>query len=272
MGHQPLPNIQALDLLQLLENEQEADEKNPVGGHGAGLAYLNKKGHITLMKVGGAIDSPADHLRQQMKATSKSWSHLILGHVRRASPEFDKTIPYTECTQPFKPACTATAGFTILSVHNGYLQNYQQLKNQLTQKHRLESAKYTLIDSEVIAHLYEEQLAQTKDSTEAANSLHQQIEGNNTIVLVTTNGKEAHLHTIHKGKTRGLTVWTNPEGEVLLCSRENPVQRILQRFLKENNHRKIIAIQHTDVANMQADFNIKLQPQTETKTKKNQPT
>jgi len=214
------------------------------------------------MKVGGTTSSPGSHLAQQMKATSKSWSHLILGHVRRASPEFDRTISHTDCTQPYKPACTATPKFTVLSAHNGYLQNYHQLKSQLTRKHRFESEKHTLIDSEVIAHLYEEQLAQTKDSTKAANSLHQQTEGNNTIVLVTTNRKEAHLHTIHKGKTRGITVWTNPEGEVLLCSREPPVQRILKRFLKENNHQKIIAVEHTDLANMQADFDVKLQPQT----------
>lgn len=260
VGDQGLPIADTLNLLCLLEKEQESNEKSPVGGHGAGIAYLIKEGNVILTKVGRTTDSPSYHLKQQMQASWKSKPHLILGHVRRASPEFDRTIPHAECTQPYMPACIRTTRFATLSAHNGLLQNYQQLRDQLAQWHHFESEKHMLIDSEVIAHLHEELLAQFEDPTKAGSRLYEQIEGNNTIVTITIDKQEAHLHVIHKGKTRGLTIWTNPEGEALLCSRENPVQHVLHKFLSENNYKIIIAVRRTDTANIQAHFNLNSKP------------
>jgi len=191
-----------------------------------------------------------------LKVVGETKSCLILGHVRRASPEFDKTIPYAECTQPYKPVCHRTIRFTILSAHNGLLQNYKQLRDQLAQWHSLESERRMLIDSEVIVHLHEELLAQLGDPTKAGSRLYEQIEGNNTMVSITINKQETHLHVIHRGKTRGLTIWSNQEGEALLCSRETPVQRVLHKFLSENNYKIIVAVRRTDTANIQAHFNL----------------
>jgi len=260
MGYQPLPIIQALNLLQLLENEQEADEKNPVGGHGAGIAYLDKRDKIILTKVGGTTSSPVDDLKQQMRVTRETRSGLILGHVRRASPEFDKTIPYAECTQPYEPACIRAARFTTLSAHNGFLQNYRPLRDRLAQRHHLESEKRMLIDSEVIAHLHEELLAQFEDPTKTGSRLYEQIEGNNAIVTIIINKQETHLHGIHRGRTRGLTIWTNLKGEALLCSREDPVQHVLYKFLLENNYKIIVAVRRTDTAHIRAHFSLDSKP------------
>jgi len=254
MGSQPLPIVHTLNLLRLLEKEQEPDEKTPVGGHGAGIAYANNGGKIVLAKAGCTTDSPADNLIEQMKVTRETKSRLILGHVRRASPEFDKTIPYADCTQPYKPACIRPKGFVTLSAHNGFLKNYKQLRDQLAQRHHLESEKRMLIDSEVIAHVHEEMLAQLGEPTKAGGKLYEQIEGDNTIVTITINKRETHLHAIHKGKTRGLTIWTNLRGEILLCSRETPIQQVLHEFVLENNYRIMVAVRRTDTANIQAHF------------------
>ena len=262
MGHQTISLTQVIKVLRILETEQETGEPSPVGGHGAGIAFLNQKHEFALFKVGKTKGSPVHHLKRQLSNTATR-SQVILGHVRRASPEFQDTIQHAECTQPYQPHCRQN--LNLISAHNGFLQNYQQLKIKLNVTHRFESEPIRLIDSEVIPHLYEELLAQTKDTTKAVHTLHEQIEGNNTAIIITAHKQEAYLHAIHKGKTRGLTVWISPKGEVLLCSREQPVQRTLHELLTESNYQGIITIHRTDTVNIQAHFRLRLPPQPQTK-------
>jgi len=255
MGHKPIPILTVLKVLQILENEQEPNEKSPVGGHGAGIAYLNKKGKLTFAKVAKTKRSPVKDLTSQLEATTIS-SSLILGHVRRASPQFQDTIECKEFAQPYKPQCSPD--FNLVSAHNGFLQNYNELRNKLTQPHHFESRKIKLNDSEVPAHLYEELLTQKKDPTRAAHALYEQIEGNNTLVILSTNktGIEAHLQAIQKGRTRGLVIWTNQRGEVIICSREKPVQENLHKFLVENNYQKIVNITRNDSTRLETHFTL----------------
>jgi len=262
MGHQPLIITDALKVLHILETEQEPSEKTPVGGHGAGIAYLNQKNKLTLIKVGKTnTNSPVNDLQHQLGKTAHNSSRLILGHVRYASPEFQNTIPHKECTQPYQPNCTQNTNYTLVSAHNGFLQNYQQLKNTLTQPHQFESQKIELVDSEVIAHLTEELLTKTKNPTKTTHTLTEQIMGNNTIVTAyrnhNHNQNEAYIHAIQKGKTRGLVTWTNTNGEALICTRPKPAETILNIFLTQNNFQKIINISHKDTANIEAQFNLK---------------
>jgi len=253
MGHNPISLSETLKILRILESDQETDEKTPIGGHGAGIFYLNEKGKLILEKVGKTNGSPCYDLISKLGDKIGN-SRLILGHVRRASPEFKDTTQYREFAQPYKPNCKHD--LNLVSAHNGFLQNYQKLSNNLTSQHKFESQKIKLNDSEVIAHLYEELLTQTKDPTKAAHTLHEQIEGNNTAVILTINKNEAHIDAIQKGKTRGLIVWTNPKGEVLICSREKPIQKTLHKFLIENNYKKIIHITRNDSANLETHFTL----------------
>jgi predicted glutamine amidotransferase len=157
-GPQSIPITKAKQVLETLETEQEPGEPTPVGGHGAGIAYLNPRNKFTLIKVGKTQkDSPIRNLKQQLTYLTKIRSQVILAHVRRASPEFTDTIQHAECTQPYKPHCTQPK-LDLVSAHNGYLRNYQQLKTQLQLKHLFESEPTKLIDSEIIPHLHEEQL------------------------------------------------------------------------------------------------------------------
>ena len=259
LGHNHLSIAEALKILHILETEQELDEKTPVGGHGAGIAYLNQRNKLTLAKVGKTHDSPTDNLKLSLRET-KATSQLILGHVRRASPEFIDTIRYSECTQPYKPSCTHS--FSFVSAHNGKVQNYLELKNKLNPSHRFESQKVQLIDSEVIAHLFEELLSKSKDPTKATHALFEQIIGSdtqgNTVVLIHTKQKQAHLNVIQKGRTRGLVIWTNPKGEALLCSRQQPTEKILHKLITKNNFQKTIKVNRTDSVNIETHFNLTL--------------
>lgn len=256
MGHQPIPITQALHVLNILETEQEPQEPTPVGGHGAGIAYLNHKHEFTLAKVGKTKHSPVYDLKQQTRNLAAIQSQIILGHVRRASPEFQDTIQHAECTQPYKPNCAHE--LNLISAHNGYLENYQQLKLQLQAKHHFESEPIKLVDSEIIPHYYEEQLTKTEDPTKAAHALYEQARGRNTIVTLYANrdANQAHLNVIQKGKTRGLTIWTDPDNEILLCSREKPAMATFSKLIKENNYQKITHITRNDSANLEAHFTL----------------
>jgi len=261
MGHEPLLIIEVLRVLQILELEQERlSESSPLGGDGAGIAFLDKRNEFTVEKVGKTSSSPVYDLRLLLGKTKLS-SCLVLGHVRQASPEFEKTIEHKECTQPYKPLCPYS--FNLVSAHNGIIQNYLDLKDKLSTSHSFESQKVKkIIDSEVIPHLFEELLSESKDARKATHALFEQIEGSNkhgnTAVIIYADKSEACLNVIQKGKTRGLVIWTNPKNEVLLCSREQPVEKILNEFRIENNFRKIIDISHKDSVNLEAHFNLDL--------------
>ncbi len=256
VGRNPLSIEQVLQLLCLLEKDQEPGEKNAVGGDGAGIVYLNRRNEFTLTKVGRTHGSPADELSRMVEHSAES-STVILAHVRHSSPEFQKTISHPEYTQPYRPTCAKD--LTVFTAHNGFLQNYLQLKSSLTGKHHFESEETQLIDSEVIAHVFEEALTKQRDPTKAAHALYEQTEGTNmqgnTVVTIARNGDETYLDAVQKGKTRGLVIWTNPQNEVIVCSREKPVQKILASVLAENNYQKIINITRNDTINTEAHFN-----------------
>jgi len=260
-GHEPLSIIEVLKVLQILELEQERpSESSPLGGDGAGIAFLDERSKFIVEKVGKTKESPVYDLRLLLGKTTLS-SYLILGHVRQASPEFEKTIEHKECTQPYKPLCPYN--FNLVSAHNGKVQNYLDLKTKLKASHSFESQKVKeIIDSEVIPHLFEELLSESKDTRKASHALFEQIEGSNmhgnTAVLIYAYKGVAHLNVIHKGKTRGLIIWTSPKNEVLLCSREQPVEKVLNKFIGESNFKKIVDISHKDSVNLEVHFNLNL--------------
>ncbi|HKZ95045.1 MAG TPA: hypothetical protein VJ249_10785 [Candidatus Bathyarchaeia archaeon] len=67
MGNQPIPITQVIQVLNILESEQEPGEPTPVGGHGAGIAYLNQKHTFILAKVGKTTSNlPVNDLKQQL--------------------------------------------------------------------------------------------------------------------------------------------------------------------------------------------------------------
>jgi glucosamine 6-phosphate synthetase-like amidotransferase/phosphosugar isomerase protein len=256
LGKEPLSIREVLEVMRLLEKDQEPGEKNPVGGDGAGIAYLNQAKQFSLLKVGRTNGSPVTELSRRIEHTSES-SILILAHVRHASPEFQGTIKYPECTQPYRPTCTKN--LTVFTGHNGYLTNYQQLKNNLPKTHHFESEKTQLVDSEIISHVFEEALIELNDPTKAAHTLYEQTQGTqtqgNTIVTLAIRNDNAHVNAIQKGKTRGLVIWTNPQNEAIICTREKPTQETLRHFLTRNHYQKIINITRNDTTNIEAHFN-----------------
>jgi glutamine phosphoribosylpyrophosphate amidotransferase len=229
-------------VLEKLEIHQYPQEARPVGGYGAGLAVL-KNGEVELHKVGKVSSSPARHLSSVVKLEE---TQILVGHVRMPSPQFMDKARFPETAQPYITRCRN--GLIVVSVHNGYVTNYREIKQKLREDHVFESERVELVDSEVIPHWFEELLKQKKDYMEALNALYSYLEGSNAIALLQAGNGARLMHLIHKGgSTRGLHVWGNDRDEILFCSRKEPIMEEFSSILVEHGFEERTSIPyHTD--------------------------
>ncbi len=244
-----------LQLLRILERHKFRDqgERDPVGGHGAGVGFLNEAGEIVVFKVGRRGASPALAL-SSVREVANADSNIVLGHVRYASPDLMDTIEHATAAQPYRANCIGS--LEVISVHNGKVENFVQIREQLSAQHRFESEAVKLVDSEVIPHLFEESLRVSAEEAVARETTLSSIEGNNTAVLLTKCDRRMQLHLLHKGSTRGIHFWMNPEGEIIFCSREEPVQRVFRDLLDEHGFRRELSVSWKQCEVMQRSFDI----------------
>ncbi len=134
------------------------------GYDSAGIATLNN-GHITRMRAPGKLTN----LEEKIAATPLHGSSGI-GHTRWAThggPTEDNAHPH--------------ATERVAVVHNGIIENYAALKEELQQNQvRFE----TDTDTEVIAHLVDYHLKQGLSPQDAANETFNRLEGAYAIVMI----------------------------------------------------------------------------------------
>jgi glucosamine 6-phosphate synthetase-like amidotransferase/phosphosugar isomerase protein len=239
-------------ILQKLEVSQYPGETKPVGGYGAGVAVMLNDGGILLEKVGKVEGSPAAYLAKIMEPKLSDVSVLI-GHVRYPSPEFMATASLKDAAQPyvgqFEP------DLTIASAHNGKVENYMELKERM-KEHVFESEKAGFVDSEIVPHYFSELINETENTDDALYKLFCTLKGSNTISMFHVDKENAFLHLVHKGKTRGLTVWTNEKNEVIFCSRPEPVMEEFERVLMRDRFKQKISIKWREDAGVKLSFPI----------------
>ncbi|MCD6445439.1 hypothetical protein J7L49_01445 [Candidatus Bathyarchaeota archaeon] len=229
----------ALKLLEKLEVHKYPDETKPVGGFGAGLVTFQSD-KIIYKKTGKVNSfSPVKMLSNMVKPCKVS---ILIGHVRMPSEKFMETAKFKEAAQPYIAQCYPN--LTIVSAHNGNVENYKEIKGQLFQAHFFESEKIKLIDSEVIPHYFEQLLMEESESSKALNKLFADLKGSNAISLLQISKEHLILHFIHKGKTRGLNIWTSMNGEVIFCSRKEPLIEVFKEILRRGNFEEKILIPH----------------------------
>jgi glucosamine 6-phosphate synthetase-like amidotransferase/phosphosugar isomerase protein len=248
----PLSMNKVFAVLEKLEISQYPGEKLPVGGYGAGIAVMLDDGGVISEKVGKNADSPAGQLAQIMKPRI-SQARVLIGHVRHPSLEFMDTVKFKEAAQPyvenFEPE------LTIVSAHNGRVENYMVLKAKL-KAHVFESEKIRLIDSEVIPHYFGALLNETEDASQAAHKLLDSLKGKTvgSIALLQLDSENQILHLLHKGWSRGLTIWANDKGEVIFCTRPEPVLEELKETLDRGNFKEKAVIKPREEAEINLSF------------------
>ena len=252
--HKPVRVHETIELLKVLERHQIEGEKYPLGGYGAGIAFLTSKGEVKVVKVGKVAGSPSEKLYEMVSEDS---TRVLIGHVRFPSPEFMHTSVFKETTQPYVTKCFSD--LTVISAHNGKVANFKQLREKLKFNHIFESEKVEFIDSEVIPHLFEEQIVRNSSAENALDTLFTAIKGNNTAALLQLSGsEEGFLHLFHKGETRGLTVWTNKQGEILFCSRKAVAKETSFRpLLLERNFNTMFSVAYHEPTFWKHSFCIK---------------
>lgn len=116
---------------------------------------LNSRNKIVLCKAHGKIQN----LQELLKSRSLPPSSLGISHTRWAThgaPNHVNAHPHADCSGK------------ILIVHNGIIENYEQLRDRLRKKgHKIVSET----DTEIIAHLIEENYSTGKSAAENSNRL-----------------------------------------------------------------------------------------------------
>jgi glucosamine--fructose-6-phosphate aminotransferase (isomerizing) len=135
------------------------------GYDSAGIAILNDN-HLRVTKREGRLDVLQGELGENLPL-----SHIGIGHTRWAThgrPCDRNSHPHQDCTGKFAV------------VHNGIIENYQQLRNELAQKgHRFNSDT----DTEIFAHLVEEYYEGSL--LEAVRRAEEKVEGSYAVVAMT---------------------------------------------------------------------------------------
>jgi len=194
---------EGLSVLSRMEFHRYPDEPTPVGGEGAGILYLRDR-NFHLVKV-GASSVPSGILAEKIGDLTIH-TPVLLGHVRRASRDFKASVSYPWATQPYSCSCL---GFKVFSIHNGFIQNYVELR---VENHFYESYQPKVllnsphfIDSEAIPHKCAE-LVEKYGVERGFEKLFEIIKGNNTWIVLLAKDN-FYLGIFHKGKTRGLHVY-----------------------------------------------------------------
>ena len=248
----PLSMTKVFAILEKLEVSQYPGEQLPVGGYGAGVAIMLDDGGVISEKVGKNADSPSGQLAQILKPRI-SQARVLIGHVRYPSLEFMDTVKFKEAAQPYVESFEPE--LTIVSAHNGRVENYMELKAKLD-AHVFESEKVRLIDSEVIPHCFGALLNETEDAGQAAHKLLDSLKGKTvgSIALLQLDSENQILHLLHKGWSRGLTIWANDKGEVIFCTRPEPVLEELKETLDRGNFKEKAVIKLREEAEINLSF------------------
>jgi hypothetical protein len=62
--------------------------------------------------------------------------------------------------------------------------------------------------------------------------------------------EDSFLHLLHKGKTRGLTVWANDRSEVVFCSRKEVLTEGLGNLLSRGRFKEKVSIPYREEAGL----------------------
>ncbi|MCZ6832824.1 MAG: glutamine--fructose-6-phosphate transaminase (isomerizing) [Acidobacteria bacterium] len=144
------------------------------GYDSAGLAVVDEKGNLHVRRAPGKLRELDKVLRENPMA-----GHYGIGHTRWAThgrPNENNAHPHRDCTG------------RLVVAHNGIIENYRDLKEELTAKgHRFT----TETDTEIVAHLIEEQLKNGKKRlVDAVRAALPHLQGAYALVVLCADHRE----------------------------------------------------------------------------------
>ncbi|MCJ7430288.1 hypothetical protein MUO83_03605 [Candidatus Bathyarchaeota archaeon] len=92
----------------------------------------------------------------------------------------------------------------------------------------------------------------------ALNAFFEDLSGSNAIGLLQVEKEVVLLHLVHKGKTRGLTVWTNARGEVVFCSRKEPLMAEFKNILADGKFEEKVSVPWNVEKSLKLSFTVKM--------------
>ena len=171
------------------------------GYDSAGIAILDSSGQLTVHKSAGKV--------KDLSTPGKSGipkGNLGLGHTRWAThgkPTDANAHPHTDCRHQ------------LAVVHNGIVENYLQLKQDLLSKGHTFTSE---TDTEVIPHLLEEALKDGCSFVEAFIKTRTQLQGSQAIVAAQMGNSERTLLAGRIGNAGGGVVVAHRPGEAMVSS------------------------------------------------------
>ncbi len=178
----------------------------------AGLQRLEYRGYDSTGVVTLEPHSPPEFHRSVGKVSDLVSSlngkspkgTLGLGHTRWAThgrPSLANAHPHTDCQGQ------------VALVHNGIVENFLELKNDLLSKGHTFTSE---TDSEVIAHMIEEELANDEEFERAFSQAASRIKGANAVVAI-WQGEPDKILALRLGNAGGIAI-AQKDGETVLAS------------------------------------------------------
>ncbi len=169
------------------------------GYDSAGIAIVDAQGELQVRKTVGKVNGLDDSTVEELPQGS-----VGLGHTRWAThgrPSHENAHPHIDCEQ------------RIAVVHNGIVENYLKLKQQLTDTgHSFHSET----DTEVLTHLVEEGMEQGLSFQDAFRRMGGMVKGSQAISAV-LQGDNAEICALRLGHAGGIVV-AQADGQAIIGS------------------------------------------------------